>query len=66
MNFAMGNAKEDLAEKVYLHVNVENIAALSLYRSLGFQPHTWIDDYYESEEKDGLFMVFNFSQPAKK
>jgi ribosomal protein S18 acetylase RimI-like enzyme len=46
---------------VKLHCSVFNARAMSLYKSLGFQPVKWLFDYYRSEAEDALEMLLLLS-----
>ncbi len=41
---------------VRLHVSVWNVAAMQLYKSLGFVSAKWLFDYYSREEEDAIEM----------
>jgi len=42
---------------IYLHVSVMNFPAQNLYKSFGFSPVKWINNYYQDEKEDALIMV---------
>lgn len=55
MQTEMARLHENGAEKIGLHVRVDNIAAIHLYESLGFVIQDTVPNYYEGGES-ALFM----------
>lgn len=43
-------------QRIYLEVRADNEPAIKLYRSLGFAPVGWLDDYY-GPGRDGMRML---------
>jgi ribosomal protein S18 acetylase RimI-like enzyme len=61
MNYAIRKAEESrVVDSILLHVSIFNFPAQRLYRSLGFVPSSWIKNYYESENEDALYFIFEF------
>jgi len=43
--------------QAYLHVSVVNFPAQNLYKSFGFIPSKWINNYYTDEKEDAIIMI---------
>jgi len=62
MQSAMVESYQQRATFMTLHVNVENLVAQKLYKSLGFTASKWIEDYYGDEDCDGLLLQANLKE----
>jgi ribosomal protein S18 acetylase RimI-like enzyme len=48
---------------IYLHVNVDNVKAIGLYKKVGFRKHEYLPNYYggtPKENPDGIRMILSF------
>jgi [ribosomal protein S18]-alanine N-acetyltransferase len=59
VNFLLMQAEENRISKVFLEVRPSNLAAITLYRSLGFKILYRRPGYYEPEEEDALVMEWS-------
>ncbi len=59
MTFLLGRAGEKGISKVLLEVRASNLAAIGLYRSLGFEILYRRPGYYEPDGEDALVMEWN-------
>ncbi|MDH7577900.1 MAG: ribosomal protein S18-alanine N-acetyltransferase [Bacillota bacterium] len=62
MNTLMEYARVQGAETMVLEVRPSNLAALNLYKSLGFRQIGWRKNYYIETGEDALVMLRNLQQ----
>lgn len=53
-------------KNVYLHVEIDNLAAQSLYEKIGFHVKTILPNYYSTRKKDALLMLHSKNQTMIK
>lgn len=61
MEILLARAREKGAERVLLEVRPSNLAAINLYRALGFLPGGVRRGYYTDNQEDALLLVKHFA-----
>jgi N6-L-threonylcarbamoyladenine synthase len=63
MNLLLAKAKSLGSEQVLLEVRVDNLSAIALYKSLGFEVIDTRKRYYQPDDVDALVMRLHIEQP---